>query len=52
MMPATVCVDKFNNYAYVSNQGESSISVIDTKKDEVIKPISVADNPNRIKIDQ
>ena len=49
-MPTTISADKNNNCAYVSNQGDSSISVIDTKKNEVIKTIPVADNPIRVQV--
>ena len=45
VQPTDIAITVDVNYAYVTNQGSSSISVIDLNKKEVIKVIEVADNP-------
>ncbi|MDP4176200.1 MAG: hypothetical protein Q8933_19625 [Bacteroidota bacterium] len=51
-MPTTISTTKDGDFAYVSNQGSSTISVIDTKSNQVIRTIQVADNPITVMVDK
>jgi YVTN family beta-propeller protein len=51
-MPVYVLFSSDNKYAYVANQGQSSISVIDTETFKIIKVIDVSDNPIYMYLDK
>ena len=49
-MPTSVAFRTDGKYAYVSCQGNASISVIDTKTQEVDQSIAVGDNPIMVQV--
>jgi YVTN family beta-propeller protein len=51
IMPVWVTFNGDGKYAYVLNQAESTISIIDTKENNIVQTISIAGNPISITID-